>query len=185
MSMLSRLGAALFALSLLAGPAAAQSPALVLEGKVRQPQRWTIEDLKRMPSEHADVSYQTDHGPVMASFTGVLLWSLIGAAGGIDDSAKRPELRHAIRITAKDGYVVVTSSGEIARDFGAKGVIVAYERDGKPLDEFRIVMPGDSMAGATSATWSRSISNKVAAHRSRRRALRGCCCRRIPATRTG
>jgi len=145
--MLSRLGAALVALSLLAGPAAAQSPALVLEGKVRQPQRWTIEDLKRMPSEHADVSYQTDHGPVMASFTGVLLWSLIGAAGGIDDSAKRPELRHAIRITAKDGYVVVTSSGEIAPDFGAKAVIVAYERDGKPLDEFRIVVPGDKHGG--------------------------------------
>ena len=145
--MLSRLGAALVALSLIAGPATAQSPTLVLEGKVRQPQRWTLEDLKKMPAEHADVSYQTDRGPVKASFTGVLLWSLIGAAGGIDDSAKNPELRHAIRITAKDGYVVVTSSGEIAPDFGAKGVIVAYERGGKPLDEFRIVMPGDKHGG--------------------------------------
>jgi len=114
---------------------------------VRQPQRLTFEDLKKMPAEHADVSYQTDRGPVIASFTGVLLWSLIGAAGGIDDSAKNPELRHAIRITAKDGYVVVTSSGEIAPDFGARGVIVAYERDGKPLDEFRIVMPGDKHGG--------------------------------------
>jgi len=145
--MLSRLGAALVALSLIVGPAVAQSPELVLQGKVRQPQRLTFEDLKKMPAEHADVSYQTDRGPVIASFTGVLLWSLIGAAGGIDDSAKNPELRHAIRITAKDGYVVVTSSGEIAPDFGARGVIVAYERDGKPLDEFRIVMPGDKHGG--------------------------------------
>ena len=145
--MLGRLSAAIVALSLVAGPALAQSPELVLQGKVRQPQRLTFEDLKKMPAEHADVSYQTDRGPVIASFTGVLLWSLIGAAGGIDDSAKNPELRHAIRITAKDGYVVVTSSGEIAPDFGAKGVIVAYERDGKPLDEFRIVMPGDKHGG--------------------------------------
>ena len=145
--MLGRLGAAIVALSLVAGPAVAQSPELVLQGKVRQPQRWTLEDLKKMPAEHADVSYQTDRGPVRGSFTGVLLWSLIGAAGGIDDNAKSPELRHAIRITAKDGYVVVTSSGEIAPDFGAKGVIVAYERDGKPLDEFRIVMPGDKHGG--------------------------------------
>ena len=145
--MLGRLGAAIVALSLVAGPAVAQSPALVLGGKVRQPQRWTLEDLKKMPAEHADVSYQTDRGPVRASFTGTLLWSLIEAAGGIDDSAKNPELRHAIRITAKDGYVVVTSSGEIAPDFGARGVIVAYERDGKPLDEFRIVMPGDKHGG--------------------------------------
>ena len=142
-----RLSAAIVALSLVAGPALAQSPELVLQGKVRQPQRLTFEDLKKMPAEHADVSYQTDRGPVIASFTGVLLWSLIGAAGGIDDSAKNPELRHAIRITAKDGYVVVTSSGEIAPDFGARGVIVAYERDGKPLDEFRIVMPGDKHGG--------------------------------------
>jgi len=147
MSMLGRLGAAIVALSLVAGPAVAQSPELVLQGKVRQPQRWTLEDLKKMPAEHADVSYQTDRGPVKASFTGVLLWSLIGAAGGIDDSAKNPELRHAIRITAKDGYVVVTSSGEIAPDFGAKGVIVAYERDGKSLEELRIVMPGDKHGG--------------------------------------
>jgi len=145
--MLSRLGAALVALSLIVGPAAAQSPTLLLEGKVRQPQRWTLEDLKKMPAEHADVSYQTDRGPVSGSFSGVLLWSLIGAAGGIDDSAKNPELRHAIRITAKDGYVVVTSSGEIAPDFGAKGVIVAYERDGKPLEDFRIVVPGDKHGG--------------------------------------
>ena len=145
--MLYRLGAALVTLSLVAGPAAAQSPALVLEGNVRQPQRWTLEDLKKMPAEHADVLYQTDRGPVRASFTGVLLWWLIGAAGGIDDSAKSPELRHAIRITAGDGYVVVTSSGEIAPDFGGKGVTIAYERDGKPLDEFRIVMPGDKHGG--------------------------------------
>ena len=145
--MLGRLSAAIVALSLVAGPALAQSPELVLQGKVRQPQRLTFEDLKKMPAEHADVSYQTDRGPVSGSFSGVLLWSLIGAAGGIDDSAKNPELRHAIRITAKDGYVVVTSTMEIAPDFGAKGVIVAYERDGKPLDELRIVMPGDKHGG--------------------------------------
>jgi hypothetical protein len=56
-------------------------------------------------------------------------------------------LRHAVRITAKDDYVVVTSTGEIAPDFGAKAVLVAYERDGKPLDDFRIVMPGDKRGG--------------------------------------
>ena len=145
--MLCRLGAAIVALALVAGAAAAQSPEFALEGKVRQPQRWTLEGLKKMPAERADVSYQTDRGPVRASFTGVLLWSLIGAAGGIDDDAKNPELRHAIRITAKDGYVVVTSSGEIAPNFGDKGVIVAYERDGKPLDDFRIIMPGDKHGG--------------------------------------
>ena len=145
--MLKRVAIAALALFLMVGFAAAQSPALVLDGKVKQPQRWTLDDLKKMPAEHATVSYQTDRGVVSASFTGVLLWSLIGAAGGIDDSGKNAELRHAIRITAKDEYVVVTSTGELAPDFGDKAAIVAYERDGKPLDGFRIVMPGDKHGG--------------------------------------
>jgi hypothetical protein len=147
MAMLERAAASAVALFLLMGPVGAQSPVLLFEGKVKQPQRWILDDLKKMPAEHATVSYQTDRGVVTASFTGVLLWSLIAAAGGIDDSGKSAELRHSIRITAKDDYVVVISTGEIAPDFGAKGAIVAYARDGKPLDDFRIVMPGDKHGG--------------------------------------
>ena len=151
----ARVAAPLVVAFLLIAPAAAQSPTpsssaapvLTLAGKVRQPQHWTLDDLRKMPAQHADVSYQTDRGPVTASFTGVLLWSLIDAAGGIDDAAKGAAIRHAIRITAKDGWVVVTSTGEIAPDFGGKQVLVAYERDGKPLDDFRIVMPGDKHGG--------------------------------------
>lgn len=145
--MFKRVAIAALALFLTVGFAAAQSPALVLDGKVKQPQRWTLDDLKKMPAEHATLSYQTDRGVVSASFTGVLLWSLIRAAGGIDDSGKNAELRHAIRITAKDEYVIVTSTGELAPDFGDKAAIVAYERDGQPLDGFRIVMPGDKHGG--------------------------------------
>jgi DMSO/TMAO reductase YedYZ molybdopterin-dependent catalytic subunit len=147
MAMLKHAAASVVALFLLTGPVGAQSPVLLLEGKVKQPQRWVLDDLKKMPAEHATVSYQTDRGVVTASFTGVLLSSLIAAAGGIDDSGKSAELRHAIRITAKDDYVVVTSTGEIAPDFGGKAALVAYERDGKPLDDFRIVMPGDKRGG--------------------------------------
>ena len=100
-----------------------------------------------MPPVHTDVSYQGEGGAVKTSFTGVLLWSLIQAAGGLDDTAKGAELRHAIRITAKDGYVVVGSTGEIAPDFGGKEAIIAYERDGKPLSDVRLVMPGDKRGG--------------------------------------
>ena len=146
----ARTVAALVVAILLAVPAAAQSPTqgpnVSVEGKVKAPQHFSLDDLKKLPAQHADVSYQTDKGPVTASFSGVLLWSLIEAAGGIDDDAKGAALRHAIHITAKDGYVVVTSTGEIAPDFGAKPALVAYERDGKPLDDFRIVMPGDKHA---------------------------------------
>ena len=140
---LARVAAAVAAAVLLAGPAAAQAPTLTLDGKVKQPRHFALADLKKLPAQHADVTYQTDRGPVTANFTGVLLWSLIETAGGLDDSEKNAAVHHAIRVTAKDGYVMVTSTGEIAPDLGGKAALVAYERDGKPLEDFRIVMPGD------------------------------------------
>ena len=135
------------AVFLLVCSAVAQSPTLTLDGKVKQVQRWTLDDLRMMPAEHVQVSYQTEHGPVSASFTGVLLWSLINSAGGLDDPKNGAEVRHAILLTATDGYVVVTSTGEISPDFGGKAAIIAYERDGKPLSGFQLVMPGDKRGG--------------------------------------
>ena len=144
---LGRVAASLAAAVWLAGTAAAQAPVLSLDGKVKHPQHWTLDDLRKMPAQHVDVSYQTDRGATNASFTGVPLWSLIAAAGGIDDDARGAAIRHAIRVTATDGWVVVASTGEIAPDFGAKPALVAYERDGKPLADFHLVMPGDKHGG--------------------------------------
>src|SRR6516162_11814195 len=76
--------------------------------------------LQKLPAQQVTVSYQAGRGVEEASFTGVPLWTLLGKVGGIDDPAKRAELRHVIRITARDGYVVVLSTGEIAPGFGAK-----------------------------------------------------------------
>jgi hypothetical protein len=141
--------AALAVIILFAGPAAAQSPSatLSLDGKVKQPRHWTFDDAKKLPVQHVEVTYQTEKGPVTASFTGVLMWSMIEAAGGIDDTGNGAALRHAISITATDGYVVVTSTGEIDPEAGDKGALVAYERDGKPLANFGVVMPGDKHGG--------------------------------------
>ena len=141
--MLARAAAVVAAAVLLAGAASAQTPSLTLDGKVKQPRHFVLDDLKKLPAQHADVTYQTDRGPVTADFTGALLWSLIETAGGLDDNEKNAAVRHAIRVIAKDGYVMVTSTGEIAPDLGGKPALVAYERDGKALDDFRIVMPGD------------------------------------------
>ena len=147
MTILSRAAAAVLAGLLLILPAMAQSPSpapvLSLGGKVKQPQHWSLDDLKKMQAQHADISYQTERGPVAANYTGVLLWSLIDLAGGIDDTTRNAVVRHVIRITATDGYVIVLSTGEIAPDFGNARALVAYERDGKPLDNFRVVVPGD------------------------------------------
>jgi DMSO/TMAO reductase YedYZ molybdopterin-dependent catalytic subunit len=46
---------------------------------------------------------------------------------------------------------VVLSLGEIAPEFGGEQVIVAYQMDGKPIDNgggfARLILPGDKGAG--------------------------------------
>jgi Oxidoreductase molybdopterin binding domain len=128
---------------------ATQSGTLVLDGKVKRAQRWSADALRRLPAERVEVSFQTARGIETSSYTGVLLWTLLGEAGGIDDPAKGAELRHIINITGRDGYLVVISTSEIAPDFGDKAAMIAYERDGEALGEkgLRVVMPGDKHGG--------------------------------------
>jgi len=128
--------------------AANQNWVVSLSGKVNHPQQFDLETLQKLPAQQVTVSYQAGRVEEV-SFTGVLLWTLLGEAGGIDDPAKRAVLRHVIRITARDGYVVVLSTGEIAPDFGAKPALLAYRRnDEAPAAAgFRLVMPGDKHGG--------------------------------------
>ena len=132
-------------------PAAAATPNAVLSlgGRVKQPQRLDAEGLRQLPAESVQVSFQTERGPLTGSFTGVRLWAVLVAAGGIDDDEKGAELRHVVKVTAQDGYWVVISTGEIAPDFGAEPAIIAYQRDGAPLGGtgFRLVIPGDKHGG--------------------------------------
>ena len=95
------------------------------------------------------VSFEGERGAQNSSFTGVRLWTLLDKAGGIDDGAKGAELRHTSKVTGRDGYVVVLSTGEIAPEFGGKPALIAYQRDGAMLGGagFRLVMPGDKRGG--------------------------------------
>ena len=77
---------------------------------MKHPQQLDLETLQKLPAQQVTVSNQAGRSVEEANFTGVPLWTLIGEAGGIDDPAKRAELRHVIWITARDGYVVVCCS---------------------------------------------------------------------------
>jgi len=137
----------LLALALLAAAAggvraADEAASVVLDGKVKTALHLNAADLRKMPAVEREVSFLTDHGPEKAKYKGVLLWALVARAG-IDDAAKWPELRHVVAVTGTDGYVVLFSLGEIAPDFGNAPVMLAYDRDGKPLDRMRVLAPGD------------------------------------------
>jgi DMSO/TMAO reductase YedYZ molybdopterin-dependent catalytic subunit len=134
------------------GPATAadaDQASLSIEGRVKHPQRFDLEALRKLPAETVQVSFEGERGTQTSSFTGVRVWTLLDKAGGIDDSAKGAELRHVIKVTGRDGYVVVLSTGEIAPEFGGKPALIAYQRDGAMLEEagFRLVMPGDKRGG--------------------------------------
>src|SRR5215471_12300490 len=90
--------------------AANQNWVVSLGGRVKHPQQLDLETLQKLPAQQVTVSNQAGRGVEEANFTGVPLWTLIGEAGEIDDPAERAELRHVIRITARDGYVVVCCS---------------------------------------------------------------------------
>lgn len=122
--------------------AQADTPPVAIDGVVKQTEQVTADDLRRLPAVERQVSFETDHGTQTATYTGVLLWTLIAQAG-VNDSAKWGELRHVVAVTAKDKYVVMLSIGEIDPNFGNTPAMLAYAANGKPLDALRLVVPGD------------------------------------------
>jgi len=133
----------------ISGTQIAASAGLKIDGSVRTPQIITVEDIRDLPATRVNVAYQTKQGEATASFTGVLLWTLLDRAGGIDEAESRAEIRHTLKITGRDGYAVALSVGEIDPKLAAEPAIIAYQRDDQALDAgeaLRLVMPWDRHA---------------------------------------
>jgi hypothetical protein len=62
---------------------------------------------------------------------------------------RRARLRRTIMVTGRDGYTAVLALAEIDPEFEGKQVVLAYRRDGKPIDgnALRLVVPGDRRSG--------------------------------------
>ncbi len=143
-------GAILLALVLLGQAARADPPSATLDGQVAHPLTLSASDLAALPATEVDSSFQTEHGQQTAHFRGVSLWSLIERAGlSVEQGNRRNSLRHYLLVTGRDGYAIALSIGEIDPDFEGKPVILAYDRDGKPLeaDSLRLIVPGDKHGG--------------------------------------
>jgi DMSO/TMAO reductase YedYZ molybdopterin-dependent catalytic subunit len=143
--------AALAVLMLLAAPRAfAEEPYVAIGGQVQHPATLSIRDLEKLPATTVSVSFQTAKGPESATYTGALLWTVLANAGPIDAAVKNGKLRHTYLVTGSDGYVVALSEGELDPDFEGKNVVLAYEKDGKPMDapeEIRLIVPADHHGG--------------------------------------
>ncbi len=123
---------------------------IAIDGQVQKPERLTLSNLQALPPTNVTVSFITGHGQEAGTYTGVLLWTLLTNAAIVDADPKQ-HLRHAILVTSgADQYAVALSIGEIDPKFEGKSVIIAYAKDGKPLDPEdgpRLIVPGDAHGG--------------------------------------
>jgi hypothetical protein len=93
------------------------------------------------------------------TFEGVLLNAVLERAGvGFGESLKGKRLASCLLVEAADGYRVVIALPEIDPAFTDKQILLAFSRDGKPLDEkeepYRVVIPDEKRM----ARWVRQVT---------------------------
>jgi hypothetical protein len=98
------------------------------------------------------------HGAT-ATFEGVSLQAVLEKAGvGFGESLKGARLATCLLVEAADGYRAVIALPEIDPAFTNKQIVLAFLKDGKPLDDkegpYRIVVPDERRM----ARWVRQVT---------------------------
>lgn len=139
-----------------AGSAPAATPApsasFMLDGAVQTKGSYTLAGLQSLPATTITVESRTQQGSQGShTYKGVLLKDLLAAAKvQTDPNRKNDTLGKFVTGIGSDGYRVSIALGEFDPDFGNQQILVAYEKDGKPLDTdgvAELVVPGDKLAG--------------------------------------
>jgi hypothetical protein len=136
------------ALALASDNARAADQSIVVAQSVEQTHTIDIAMVEQLPAIEQKVSFLTGHGPEQATYTGALLWSVLDRAGLLGGD-RRARLRRTILVTGRDGYAAALALAEIDPEFEGKQVLLAYRRDGQPMDghTLRLVVPADRHGG--------------------------------------
>jgi hypothetical protein len=115
----------------------------------------TMAQIASLPHVTVDVR---DHDKA-AQFEGVPLSALLATAGiQLGDALRGPRMSEVLLVEAADGYKVVFALAEVDPAFATREIVLAFKRDGKPMDAregpFRIVAPGDKRP----ARWIRQVT---------------------------
>jgi DMSO/TMAO reductase YedYZ molybdopterin-dependent catalytic subunit len=129
-------------LMLLAGVASAQ---LSVSGDVPSAITVSAEDFAQMP--HDTVRIDEEDG-TKTSYTGVPIQAILAKAGiPLGHGLRGKGLAAYVLATAKDGYQMIFSMGELDPDFGNAHILVADKRNGAALFGYqgplRLVVAGD------------------------------------------
>ena len=124
---------------------------LVVKGDIPKTLTLTAADLAAMPRAKAMIP---DQDGTEVEYEGVALAEILKRAGAPSGSQRRGDaLASYVLASAHDGYRVVFTLAEVDASFANEKILIADQRDGKPLFEyqgpFRLVCPGDK-AGARS-----------------------------------
>jgi hypothetical protein len=129
------------------------APEVAVTGLVGNPHSFSMDDLKQLPAESVNVSFQAGQGTTNATFTGMRLLNVFDAAGGarLPTDINNAKLRTTVMVTGADGYQVALGWGELDPEFGGAPIMLAYLQDGKPMGDkqgmARLVVPGDKRGG--------------------------------------
>ncbi len=140
------------ALSGLLAPLGISFSPVAVSGGVADPGLYNLPDLA--PATTETVTYTAGGAPVEDTYTGITLYNLLDAAGGVDvTGAKNDVLSKFVVATGADGYKAAFSLGEIDPKFGAQPVLVATSDAAGQLGPTgsdglaRMVAPGDHAGG--------------------------------------
>jgi len=136
-----------------------------LSGAVKTPGNYSLASLEALPGTTEKVTFLSGGITVMATFTGVSIWTLLTDNGIVTNPAiKNDILNYYLQATGSDGYSAIFSLGELDPMFGGSLTapdLIAYEMVVDGVDEplgangfARVVVPGDSRGG-------RYVSNLV------------------------
>ena len=107
----------------------------------------------------AHVKVMTVAAGASTTFEGVPLKAVLEKAGvGFGENLKGKRMASCLLVEAADGYRVVIALPEIDPAFTGKQIVLAFLKDGKPLDEkegpYRIVIPDEKRM----ARWVRQVT---------------------------
>lgn len=130
-----------------------------LGGSVANARTFDLDALEAFAPRTQTVTYMAGAASVTDTYTGALLWDVLGSAGILTNPANRNDiLRKLVTATGSDGYQATFALGELSPTFGNAPILVAYSDTGGQLagsDGFaRLVVPGDIAGG-------RYVSNLV------------------------
>ena len=130
--------------------AVAQTPApataaLSITGDLASPLTLNSADLAQLPRDTVSIDEQDG---TKTAYQGVPLQAILAKAGiPIGHNLRGKALTSYVLATAKDGYQMIFTLGELDPDFGNAHVIVADQRNGAPLFGYqgplRLVVAGD------------------------------------------